>query len=133
LYVSHSFGQSWSYAGNGLPAGAVIDSIAVSPQDPLIVYVGLDNSHPGIQQRIFRSDDGGISWRPANVGISSSALILQVTINPLNSDIAYAAAYEEGVYKTTTGGRTWTNINSGLPAMPHIMSIAIDYSGNFVL
>jgi photosystem II stability/assembly factor-like uncharacterized protein len=38
-----------------------------------------------------------------------------LAVDPRNTQIAYAAAYDKGIFKTTDGGRTWRAMSSGLP------------------
>ena len=65
---------------------------------------------------VYRSDDAGRTWR--NVGLPKSGQIGAVEIHPTNPDIAFVAAIgnafkpnrERGVYRTTDGGQTWTQV-----------------------
>src|SRR6185436_5080747 len=65
---------------------------------------------------VYKSDDGGRSW--TNVGLKTSEHIGRIVIDPKDSDTVYVAAQgplwaaggDRGLYKTTDGGKTWTQV-----------------------
>lgn len=60
-YKSTDEGKTWQAASEGLPGS--ISVVAVSPDDPRIVYAGaLD----GEEALVYRSEDSGESWQPRN-------------------------------------------------------------------
>jgi photosystem II stability/assembly factor-like uncharacterized protein len=79
----------------------VITAIVIDPKDSDVVYVGTENAG------IYRSIDGGISWRPIQNGLKH-ANIQSLLIDPLDPKILYAGATpNSGIYKTTDGGEHW--------------------------
>lgn len=134
IYRSINAGLGWVRSDVGLPGNAFINSIAISAQDPQVVYAGLSSDNPGNPSKLFRTDNGGMSWHSASVGIPTTGLvnIEQVAVNPLDSNIAFAATGADGVFKTTDGGLNWGRLSSGLASGTILAAIAVDYSGNFV-
>jgi len=73
----------------------------------------------GYGDGVYRSDDGGRSWR--NVGLKKSEHIGRIAIDPRNSDVVFVASQgplwssggDRGLYKTTDGGRTWKAVIPG--------------------
>ena len=67
---------------------------------------------PGVG--VFKSSDGGLTF--AHAGLADTHTIARILIHPTNPDIVYVAASGHawtenemrGVFKTTDGGRTWT-------------------------
>jgi len=54
-------GESWRPMDGGLPGG--VSTVAVSPEDPRIVYTGVLD---GTEALVYRSEDGGESWEARN-------------------------------------------------------------------
>jgi len=92
---------TWSTHG---PIGGRVTDVAFSPAAPRVVYVSTTAG-------IFRSDDGGDSWRDIS---GSLAGVTHVTADPTNVDIAFATT-QQHLYKTTDGGATWHDLNALLP------------------
>jgi hypothetical protein len=94
-------------------------SIAISPVDPKVIWVGTDD---GLVQ-VTR--DGGAHWAnvAANVrGLPQWGRLQQVEASPFSADTAYVAFdFHEVdndrpyVFKTHDFGQTWTAISRGLP------------------
>ncbi len=69
---------------------------------------------------LWKTTDGGISWRPVTDGQLTSSSVGAVAVAPSNPDIVYIGMGEtelrgnimqgDGVYKTTDAGRTWKHI-----------------------
>jgi photosystem II stability/assembly factor-like uncharacterized protein len=65
---------------------------------------------------IYTSDDGGQRWRRR--GLEDSGTTGRIVTHPTDPDVAYVAAGgslfnpggERGIYKTTTGGRSWKQV-----------------------
>jgi len=107
--------------------GGRIDDIAVSESDPSIIYVGYAVGG------VFKSDNNGTTFTPV-FETYGSASIGDIAIHPTNPDIVYVGTGEannrqtstfgDGIYKTTDGGKTFTNI--GLKDTQTIARIVID-------
>ena len=107
--------------------GGRIDDIAVSESDPNIIYLGYAVGG------VFKSVNNGVSFEPV-FETYSTASIGDIAIHPTNPDIVYVGTGEannrqttsfgDGVYKTTDGGKTFTNI--GLKETQAIARIVID-------
>jgi photosystem II stability/assembly factor-like uncharacterized protein len=87
-----------------------IATIALHPEDPDIIYIG------GAQGGVWRTDDGGLSWRPLTDSECSLAMG-SVVIDPVDPNIVYAGTGEQhfsadsyygcGILRSTDGGDTW--------------------------
>jgi len=97
-----------------------IGCITLDPQNPFVLWVGTGENvggrHVGYGDGIYRSLDGGTSWK--NMGLKESQHISKIIIHPENSDILWVAAQgplwskggERGLYKTTDAGTTWEKV-----------------------
>src|SRR5690349_2655473 len=107
--------------------GGRIDDIAVSETDPNIIYVGYAVGG------VFKSENNGVSFQPV-FQTYGTASIGDIAIHPRDPNIVYVgtgepnnrqtSSFGDGIYKTTDGGRTFTNI--GLKDTQTIARIVID-------
>ncbi len=130
MYKSTDAGKSWTHLG--LEKTQHIGKVAVDPTDPDRVFVAAigDFYGPGEERGVFRSTDGGRSWKKVlyedeNVGA------VEVVIDPTNPRVVYAGLWNTrrppwfvyaptngpggGIYKSTDGGDTWKRLEGGLP------------------
>jgi photosystem II stability/assembly factor-like uncharacterized protein len=144
IYKSTDGGGSFTHAG--LTDTLTIARIVVHPTDPQTVYVAAtghewtDNSMRGV----FKTTDGGKSWqkvfyRSERTGASD------LVMDPADPNTLYVSMWqrvrrkwsdprvepgysEGGIWKTIDAGKTWTEVNDGLPPPSARGRIGIDIS-----
>jgi photosystem II stability/assembly factor-like uncharacterized protein len=80
---------------------------------------------------VYRSNDGGRTWSAAM--LPTSQHIGRIVIDPRDPDVVYVAALgplwapggERGLFKTTDGGKTWTNTKA-ISQFTGFTEVAID-------
>jgi photosystem II stability/assembly factor-like uncharacterized protein len=106
--------EGWRPVKTGLTSEGV-HAVAVDPRNPANVYAGADGG-------LFKSQNGGASWRRLQVPIPSRAGVSALVIDPQNPSTVYASTgddstsyyaglakiYESHVFKSMDGGLTWT-------------------------
>ena len=119
VWETRDAGRTWQPIFDDQPVGS-IGAIAVASSDPKIIYVGTGEAdmRSDIAQGdgMFKSSDGGRTWRPC--GLADSQQIARVIVHPGNPDIVYVAALghpygpnaERGVFRSTNGGETWQKV-----------------------
>ncbi len=128
VYKSEDGGKSWK--NKGLKLSEHISKIIVDPRDSDHIYVAAYGPlwSEGGDRGIYESNDGGEKWKRI-LHISDHTGMADLIMDPVNSDILYAAAHqrrrhvftyigggeESGIHKSTDGGKTWTELKSGLP------------------
>lgn len=143
MFKSTDAGKTWSHIG--LEKTRQIGRVAVDPTNPNRIYVAaLGHVYaPNIDRGLFRSTDGGASWKkvlfkandPDNVGA------IDVAIDPKNPRVLYASLWATrrppwsvyapsnmpggGLYKSTDGGDTWKQLTGGLPVDDFVGKIGI--------
>jgi photosystem II stability/assembly factor-like uncharacterized protein len=129
-YVAFGSGNLWKTTNHGLTWKPIFENqsalgigdIALAPSDPDIIWLGSGESlkkprnftMPGTG--VFRSDDGGETWR--NTGLPDSYHIGEVAVHPENPDIVFVAVQghfwstntNRGLYRTVDGGKTWEHV-----------------------
>jgi len=88
------------------------------PTNPRIIYLGT------FPAGIFRSDDGGATWREHNVGWTNDGLF-SLAFRPGDPNVLYAGTYN-GVNRSTDGGEHWEVWHTGWPAEQWVYSIDFD-------
>ncbi len=101
-------------------AVSTIGDITIAPSDPSILWVGTGESNNRQSSSwgngVYKSTDSGATWK--HMGLAETHHIGRIVIHPTNPDILYVAAAghlwgpnkERGVYKSTDGGKSWTNV-----------------------
>lgn len=110
-------GTTWTAFNVGFASDTYrVLSLAIDPTNTQIVYAGTSD-HGGVLESI----DGGITWSAINDGLNPSPYsVLSLAINPANTQIVYAGT-DGGVYKTSNGDASWTQVNS-----EHVNTLAIN-------
>ena len=127
FYVGFATGGVWKTTNNGTtwtpifqeyPVASIGD-IAIAPSNPDVIYVG--TGEPNNRQSasfgagVYKSIDGGKKFE--YVGLKETQSIARIVVSPKDPNVAYVAAVghlfgpnaERGLFKTTDGGKTWTN------------------------
>lgn len=95
-----------------------ITAIAVHPSDPQVLYAGSSfNFSDGIQGKLFRSTNAGVTWDTLLVGGSYR----DIQFAPSDPSVLYAL--RGGIIKSTDGGQTWTDISERFSGV--VASLAI--------
>ncbi len=109
LYKSTDGGESWGLVGGGLPPDEWVVSLALSPNyaDDQTLFAGLSSGLTG--GGVYKSTDGGHSWRLACLGLSD-LLVQGVAVSPDYADdgTVFARSYRQGLFRSTDGGAHWT-------------------------
>jgi photosystem II stability/assembly factor-like uncharacterized protein len=120
LWKTMNNGTSWEVLFDDLDDVVSIGDIAITPEDGNTVWVGSgenNNRQSGSWgSGVYKSIDGGQTWK--HMGLRDSKHIARIIIDPIDHDVVYVAALgslygpgkERGVFKTTDGGLTWTNV-----------------------
>jgi photosystem II stability/assembly factor-like uncharacterized protein len=95
--------------------GARTRYLAVDPVLPERLYAGIEVGG------LFVSDDGGVSWSPANEGLSDPD-VHQVRACARSRGLVLAACGEEGVFRSPDRGAHWEKVT---PAGPRTYGTAV--------
>ena len=124
-------GKTWTNVG--LPNSQHIGRIVINPNNPDDVTVAVvGNLYTSSSNRgIYKTTDGGKTWKNV-LHINDGTGAIDISVSPTNPNVMFAAMWERerkawdfdgdgensGIYKSTDGGHTWTNMTltgSGFP------------------
>ncbi|MBN1888310.1 MAG: hypothetical protein JW850_09980 [Thermoflexales bacterium] len=134
LYRTANRGESWTAISGDLTGGETqnsapsITAIGVAKSDPATIYVGTSDG------KVQVTHNQGNSWGDITKAPLPNRQVSDFAIDPQSSAIAYVAfngydTHTQGapghVFKTSSGGTTWTNASGNLPDVP-VLSIVLD-------
>lgn len=134
LLVASREGEGWRAARR--LEGHQTTCLAADPGRPERLYCGT------AEAGLWRSEDGGATWRPVGAGIAS-AQVTAVAVSPNERagglGVVYAGTEPSALYRSEDGGETWDDLAAlrALPSAPtwsfpprpytsHVRAIACD-------
>jgi photosystem II stability/assembly factor-like uncharacterized protein len=129
VYRTTDGGGTWTHLG--LEGTHHIGRVRAHPTDANVAFVGaLGNLwKPTADRGVYRTRDAGRSWEKV-LFVDTLTGIVDLAMSPRDPNVLWAAAYQRlrttwgfngggagsGIYRTTDGGTTWTELEQGLPA-----------------
>lgn len=100
--------------------GMCLHTIIISPTDPNRMFVAISAAGA------FRTDDGGVTWRPINQGLKSNLelpdaeadvghCVHSIALHPTRPDILFMQKHWD-VMRSDNGGDLWHEISGNLPS-----------------
>ncbi len=128
VYKTTDAGKTWTHVGLG--DSRQIGQVRIHPADPDVVYVAAVGhvSGPNEERGIFRSLDGGKTWKKV-LYVDDKTGGVDLALDEKNPQVIYATMWQvirqpwgivergpgSGLYQTKDGGDTWNELTNGLP------------------
>jgi len=125
VFVTTDGGSTWT-TSNGSMGGRFgeLHDIVIDANDPDTLYVG------GLSG-LFRSENGGRSWRQLAAGLDPQANVNSILLDPVDANVIYVGTLEFGAYVSTDGGGSFSLIGQveGADRLP-VVDLAISNDGS---
>ncbi len=116
LFRSHNGGKSWEV----LPCmrGKSVRTLALAEYDSKTLVAGTVDG-------VFRTNDGGDSWKQISPGHADIHNIESIALDPKDPNVVYAGT-RHLPWKTADGGVSWNRINKRMTEDSDVFSILVD-------
>ena len=144
VYAGAASGGVWKSLDGGTTFKPVFDkmpvqsigAIAIDPSNARTIWVGTGEAWTrnsvSIGDGIYRSTDAGETW--THLGLPESERIVRILVHPRDGNTVYVCvpgklwsdSKDRGVYKTTDGGASWSQILAGTNLSTGCSGLAMD-------
>lgn len=139
VYKSTNAGKSWTHIG--FENARQIGEIRIHPKDPDVIWVAVQGNAyaPGDDSGVFKTDDGGKTWRRVLKPLNDTTGAVDLAMDPNNPRILFAALWDNqrsawklrsggagsGIWRSTDAGETWERLVDDLPEGMGKVGIAV--------
>ncbi|HVZ38044.1 MAG TPA: exo-alpha-sialidase [Candidatus Kapabacteria bacterium] len=110
----HPSGAAWQPGAGGMG----LHTILLDPTNPDRIYIAISAAG------VFRTDDGGQTWRPTNKGLQSQYIpdpsadvghcVHRIALHPSRPDVLFMQKHWD-VMRSDDAGDSWTEVSGNLP------------------
>ena len=111
----HGSGSAWQPGAGGM----CLHTILLDEADPKRIFIAISAAGA------FRTEDGGVSWKPINRGLTSGEIpdqeaevghcVHRIARHPLRPEVLFMQKHW-GVYRSDDAGDKWTKVSGDLPS-----------------
>jgi photosystem II stability/assembly factor-like uncharacterized protein len=108
-YRSTNGGASYSGINTGLYGSGLWNTpVAIHPTTPTVLFTATT-------KQLYKTTNRGTLWVPYHGNMDSASSINYIAINPRNGNHMFVGYRNGRIWRSTNGGASWTNSQSGLP------------------
>jgi photosystem II stability/assembly factor-like uncharacterized protein len=126
IQITEDAGQNWYKSSKfpGVPEYTYVSDVVSDRFDANIVYASFDNIRRNdFKPYIFKSNDKGRTWESIAGNLPENYTVLSIAQDFKDPDLLFAGT-EFGLFFSINGGRIWSQLKAGLPAIK-VFDIAI--------
>ncbi len=117
VWVTRDSGKHWdNVTPHELTAWSKIAMIEASHSDAATAFVAVDRHRlDDLAPHIYRTSDGGKTWKPIAAGIPTGSYVNTVREDPVRKGLLYAGT-ETGVFVSFDAGEHWQSLRRNMPS-----------------
>ncbi len=117
IHVTHNGGRTWTdVTPAALTPWSKVSLVEASHFDTLRAYAAVNRVRlDDLRPHLYRTSDGGTTWREIVTGIATNAVVNAVREDPVRPGLLFAGT-ERGVYASFDDGEHWQTLRLNLPA-----------------
>lgn len=139
VYKSTDAGKSWTHIG--FDDVRQVGEIRIHPKDPDTIWVAAQGNTyaPADDGGVFKTTDGGKTWRRVLDPLNDSTGAVDLAIDPSNPRILFAAMWDNqrspwklrsggegsGIWRSADGGESWERLVDDLPEGMGKLGVAV--------
>lgn len=139
IYVAMAAGGVWKTTDGGTTWTPITEALgslacgalAMDPNAPNVLYLGLGDPFDGTGVGLVKSTDGGLTWS-SPVYLGSSTVTTDIEVVAANPNVVLATT-NDGLFRSTNAGASWTKVAVGPAASPYAWSIEWTGESKYVM
>jgi photosystem II stability/assembly factor-like uncharacterized protein len=119
VQISADDGENWRQQSTfpGIPDRTYVNMLLASQHEEDVVYAAFNNHKNGdFKPYLLKSTDRGTSWESIATNLPERGSVYAIAEDHVDANLLFAGT-EFGVFFSVNGGKTWTQLKSGLPTI----------------
>ncbi len=119
IHLTNDGGKNWIKFDNlpGVPAMSYVHQIIASLHDKSTAYVCFNNHRYGdFKPYVLKTNDAGKTWKPIQSNLPVRGSVYSIAEDHVDANLLFVGT-EFGLFFSTSGGQSWTQLKSGLPTI----------------
>lgn len=121
IYKSEDNGATWETTGvqKKIPweyprSRTYLRGLSVHPSRPRTLYLGIGDATPGTSGGVARSNNMGENWEILPLPVQPNSTVWTFGTHPADPDLIFAASRFGYLYRSDSGGNSWTKLQREL-------------------
>lgn len=130
IYRSPDSGYTWQYVSSG--PGPAVNTLVVHPENKMVLFAGTDGGSVVSTNNLWRSDDGGKTWRKFFLSLPASPdgvipAVTALATDPNQPGALYVGTEGQGVYRFDVGsdGQGYSMVGDVSLYNAHVKSLVV--------
>jgi hypothetical protein len=128
IYRSEDGGRTWQTVSSG--PGVAVNALAVHPANETVLYAGTAGGPAATTHSLWRSVNGGQTWRSFILGLPADAYgvvptVTSLAVDPRQPEVLYVGTDGQGVYRFDEGRSSYELIGGPSLYNAHVKGLVV--------